>query len=137
MKRNQMKIKKSRSVFLEKWLRTAVFWFKRLQKKIIEKSFHFCLILMKFGVEVNLWQIWRKMKWNPDSECFNTPLPSPAYHPNHLKTLTLAFFVRFWWNLVYKSIWGRFEERWSKILIWGVLSPLHHPWLTTPTTPKC
>ena len=23
-------------------------------------------ILIKFGVEVNLWQIWRKMKRNPD-----------------------------------------------------------------------
>ena len=94
----------------------------------------FCPILMKFGIKVNFGEIWRKMKWNPDLVCFITPLPPPAYHPNHPKKLTLVFFVQFWWNLVYKSILGRFEEKWSEILIWGVLSPLYHP-STTPGLP--
>ena len=62
---------------------------------------------------------------------------TPPGPPNHPKVLTFVFFVRFWWNLVCKSILGRFEGKWSEILIWGVLSPLYHPRLTTPTTQKC
>ena len=44
----------------------------------------FCPILIIISVEVNLLQIWRKMKRNPDSECFITPglPPQPPQNTN-------------------------------------------------------
>ena len=96
---------------------------------------YFCIfspILIKFVVEIISRQIWRKIKRNPDSECFITPLPPPVYHP---KMLTLAFFIQMRSKLMWKSIWSSVNSR----QIWWKMKTcfrvFNHP-STTPSLPS-